>query len=94
MPYGISPGRLARELVTLKALCAEAGREFGAIEITVYPPPNQLSKCNGDHRRMIEEYAAAGAHRIVVGPATLEPAGVEQALENLARKVFREGSRN
>jgi hypothetical protein len=28
MPYGISPDRLARELETLKRLCAEAGRDF------------------------------------------------------------------
>jgi hypothetical protein len=37
---------------------------------------------------MIEDYATAGAHRIVLGPATLEPAKVERALENLARKVL------
>jgi probable F420-dependent oxidoreductase len=88
MPYGISPDRLARELETLKRLCAEAGRDFDAIEITAYPPPNQLAKCGGDHRRMIEDYSAARAHRLVLGPATLEPAKVEQALENLARKVL------
>ncbi len=88
MPYGISPERLTRELVTLNRLCDEAGRDFSAIEITVYPPPNQLSKCGGDYQRMIEKYRAAGAHRIVLGPATLEPGKVEQALEALARKVF------
>lgn len=37
---------------------------------------------------MVDEYAVAGAHRLVLGPATLEPAKVEQALENLARKVL------
>jgi probable F420-dependent oxidoreductase len=88
MPYGISPERLARELATLKRLCADAARDFGAIEITAYPPPNQLAKCGGDYRRMVDEYAVAGAHRLVLGPATLEPAKVEQALENLARKVL------
>jgi probable F420-dependent oxidoreductase len=88
MPYGISPERLTRELVTLKRMCHEAGRDFGGIEITVYPPPNQLSKCGGDYHRMIENYRAAGAHRIVLGPATLEPAGVERALELLAREVL------
>src|SRR5580658_8469351 len=67
---------------------ADAGRDFSAIETTAYPPPNQLAKCGGDHRRMIEEYRAAGAHRMVLGPATLEPAKVERALENLARKVL------
>jgi probable F420-dependent oxidoreductase len=88
MPYGISPARLGRELATLKRLCVEAGRDFSAIEITAYPPPNQMAKCGGDHRRMIEEYRAAGAHRMVLGPDTLEPAKVEQALENLASKVL------
>ncbi len=88
MPYGISPTRLGREMVTLKRLCAEAGRDFGAIEITAYPPPNQLAKCGGDYRRMIQEYRDAGAHRLVLGPATLEPAKVEQALQDLARKVL------
>jgi probable F420-dependent oxidoreductase len=88
MPYGISPERLDRELATLKRLCADAGHDFSALETTAYPPPNQLTKCGGDHRRMIEEYRAAGAHRIVLGHATLEPAKVEQALENLARKLL------
>jgi len=37
---------------------------------------------------MIEEYRAAGAHRMVLGPATLEPAKAERTLENLARKVL------
>lgn len=37
---------------------------------------------------MIEKYRAAGAHRIVLGPATLEPGKVEQALEALAHKVL------
>jgi probable F420-dependent oxidoreductase len=88
MPYGISPERLGREMPTLKKLCDEVGRDFNAIEVTAYPPPNQLSKCGNDHRRMIEDYGAAGAHRIVLGPSTLDPAKVEHALETLARKVL------
>jgi probable F420-dependent oxidoreductase len=88
MPYGISPHRLARELTTLGRLCAGAGRDSSAIEITAYPPPNQLAKCGGDHHRMIDQYRAAGAHRLVLGPSTLEPDKVEHALESLARKVL------
>jgi hypothetical protein len=88
MPYGISPARLSRELVTLKRLCAEAGRDFRKMEITAYPPPNQLPKCGGDYRRMLDEYRDAGAHRLVLGPATLEPGKAEQALEALGREVL------
>jgi probable F420-dependent oxidoreductase len=88
MPYGISPDRLGRELVALKRLCSDGGRDFGAIEITAYPPPNQLGKCGGDARRMIEQYRAAGAHRLVLGPASLAPDKVERALEDLARKAL------
>jgi probable F420-dependent oxidoreductase len=88
MPYGISPARLSRELTNLRRLCDEAGRDFSSIEISAYPPPNQLSKCGGDYHRMMDEYRAAGANRLVLGPSTLEATRVEQALETLARKVL------
>jgi hypothetical protein len=60
MPVNYSPAELAAYLERLRNMCAAAGRDFESIEITIMRPPE------GDPRRLVREYGAAGAHRILL----------------------------
>jgi probable F420-dependent oxidoreductase len=77
-PVQVRPGELARDLATLKELCEKAGRDWRKIEITIFSPVEQA-----DPKRTIEDYRAAGAHRLVfmVIPPLLAD---ERKLEELA----------
>ncbi len=79
-PIGLDPGQLAAELAKLRRLCDEAGRDFGALEISIYNPAAE-----GDPRRALERYAQAGAHRLVLMNATLAPDRYQRELEDFAR---------
>ena len=86
-PLRLSPERLARELGTLKKLCAEAGRDFSQMEITMFRPFEKEGP-----RKAIEDYSQAGAHRMIVGieglykgGKSLEPGTWQTELEQLAR---------
>jgi alkanesulfonate monooxygenase SsuD/methylene tetrahydromethanopterin reductase-like flavin-dependent oxidoreductase (luciferase family) len=57
------------ELAKLKKLCAEAGRDFSKLEITIYAPVLQ----SGDVKRTIAAYEEAGAHRLILFPEKLAP---------------------
>jgi probable F420-dependent oxidoreductase len=77
-PLAVPPQRLAQDLNTLRELCARAGRDFSAIEISIFFPIEQP-----DARETIRAYEDAGAHRLVFNlwsPQTNDP-----ALEELAR---------
>jgi probable F420-dependent oxidoreductase len=80
MPLGLTPAQLATELEKLRAMCAQAKRDFNKIEITflmLETPP--------DAARVIKEYQEAGAHRVLVGAPTLAPDKYERELDDLAR---------
>ena len=79
-PLGMNPGQLATALVDLKKMCAEAGRDFNKIEISMYFPVIE-----GDPRRAIAQYREAGCHRLVFASPSLESGNPEAALEELAK---------
>jgi hypothetical protein len=84
MPLGLTPAQLSTELGNLRALCAEAKRDFSKIEITflmLETPP--------DPARAIKEYEEVGTHRVLVAAPTLAPDKYEHELEDLARSCIR-----
>ena len=67
----------------MRELCAEAGRNFNELEISVtflqqpeLQPP--------DPQRALAEYAEAGAHRLILAPV-LERINAERVLEKVAK---------
>jgi probable F420-dependent oxidoreductase len=79
-PLGLTPEALATELGKLKKMCAEAGRDFSKLEITMYAP-----RTDGDPKRIREQYREAGAHRLVFLNDSPMPATCKQQLEQLAK---------
>jgi Luciferase-like monooxygenase len=79
-PLGLTPEALANELGKLKKLCAEAGRDFNKLEITMYAP-----RADGDPKRVREHYREAGVHRLVFINDSPMPATCERQLEELAK---------
>jgi probable F420-dependent oxidoreductase len=80
-PIALEPAALKTELAKLKKLCDEAHRDFSKMEISVFSPlPGK------DAKRARDEYAAAGAHRLVVFPESLEPEQADREIERLARQ--------
>ncbi len=61
-------------------MCAEAGRDFSKLEITMYGP-----RTDGDPQRVLEQYREAGAHRLVFLNDSPMPATCERQLEELAK---------
>jgi len=80
-PLGIPPEQLVVELGKLKKLCAEAGRDFGKLEITMYAPVLQ----SGDVKRTIAAYEEAGVQRLILFPEKLGPSEYERDLETMAK---------
>jgi probable F420-dependent oxidoreductase len=86
MPVALPPSDLTRHLRTLKELCAQAGRDYNALEITVtFLQQPELQPQNP--RRAVEEYAEAGAHRLIVAPVLDRGVG-ERALEDTAKNYM------
>jgi probable F420-dependent oxidoreductase len=81
-PLAIAPDRLAKDLATLRELCAQAGRNFGQIEISIFFPVE-----TGDPRETIRAYQAAGAHRLVFN--LWSPGINDPTLDDLARRYIR-----
>jgi probable F420-dependent oxidoreductase len=79
-PIALKPDDLKAGLVKLRRLCEEAGRDFSRMEISVFSPVGEK-----DPRAAIEAYRAAGAHRLVLFPASLAPDSYQRELEDLAR---------
>jgi probable F420-dependent oxidoreductase len=78
-PLGLAPEALATELAKLKAMCGEAGRDYGKLEITMYAP-----QVKGEPKRVRDEYAKAGAHRLIFILDSPAPSTYEKQLEELA----------
>jgi alkanesulfonate monooxygenase SsuD/methylene tetrahydromethanopterin reductase-like flavin-dependent oxidoreductase (luciferase family) len=79
-PLGLAPEALAAELGKLNQMCAEAGRDFSKLEITMYAP-----RTDGDPKRIRQQYHEAGAHRLVFLNDSPMPATCERQLEELAK---------
>jgi probable F420-dependent oxidoreductase len=79
-PLGLTPAALATELTKLRKMCAEAGRDFSKLEITMYAP-----QVNGDPKRARAQYREAGAHRLVFLVDSPQPDTYRKQLEDLAR---------
>jgi probable F420-dependent oxidoreductase len=86
MPVALPPQDLASDLALMKRLCAEAGRDFDKLEITMtfLQQPELQPK---DPKRAVEEYAEAGAHRLIVAPV-LDRANAERVLERTAKEYL------
>jgi probable F420-dependent oxidoreductase len=80
-PVAIAPNLLVKELAVLKELCAQAGRDFGKLEITIFMPTEL-----GNPRETIHAYAEAGAHRLVF--TLFAPQVTEPVLEDLAKRYL------
>jgi probable F420-dependent oxidoreductase len=72
MPTLMSPERMAKELVTLRRMCEEAGRDFNSLEISI-ALGWQYTKAQA--RSLMKEYEAAGVHRII---PTIGASGFEE----------------
>ncbi|MGA2409570.1 MAG: LLM class F420-dependent oxidoreductase [Candidatus Binataceae bacterium] len=59
-PLGVPPASLSAELLKLRKLCEEAGRDFTKLEITMYFP-----QAEGNPKQTIAAYREAGAHRLI-----------------------------
>lgn len=80
MPIVLTPPQLAEELARLHRMCAEAGRDYNAMDISML-----LMAPGDDPARELRDYAAAGAQRLVLTVNALEPSGYERELERLAK---------
>jgi len=83
MPAVLPPKDLAHHLGVMKQFCAEAGRDFNALEISVtflQQPELQPQ----DPQRALAEYTEAGAHRLILCPV-LERTNAERVLEKVAK---------
>jgi probable F420-dependent oxidoreductase len=83
-PIGLNPDQLAQGLSTLKKLCEQAGRDFAAMDITLFSPAGLK-----EGRHTIDQYRQAGATRLVLFPPPFEPDKAEAELEALAKAHIR-----
>jgi probable F420-dependent oxidoreductase len=83
MPVALAPRDLAGDLAVMKQLCAEAGRDFNRLEIsmTFLQQPELQPQ---EPKRALAEYAEAGAHRLILAPV-LERKNAERVLERMAK---------
>lgn len=80
-PIALPPPQLKEELKRLRQFCDELDRDASDIEITIFSPLGTK-----EPRRTIDEYAEAGAHRLVLFPSLLEPGKADRTLEDLAKQ--------
>jgi alkanesulfonate monooxygenase SsuD/methylene tetrahydromethanopterin reductase-like flavin-dependent oxidoreductase (luciferase family) len=83
MPVALPPKDLASDLALMKRLCAEAGRDFSKLEISMtFLQQPELQPT--DPKRALEEYAEAGAQRLIIAPV-LDRENAERILERTAK---------
>jgi probable F420-dependent oxidoreductase len=80
-PVAVPPHRLAQDLAALKELCAQAGRDFSRLEITIFMPVEQSNA-----RDTIRAYEDAGAHRLVF--TLFAPQLTEVGIQDVARRYI------
>ena len=79
-PLGLTPQVLAIETGKLKKLCAEAGRDYKSLEIAMFAPV-----VDGEPKRVIEQYAEAGANQLIFLIDSPAPDSWERQLTDLAK---------
>jgi probable F420-dependent oxidoreductase len=62
MPTLLSPQQMAKELVTLRRLCTEAGRDYQSLELSIALGWQYTRQ---QARKLMQEYEAIGVHRII-----------------------------
>jgi probable F420-dependent oxidoreductase len=80
-PVAVPPHQLKQHLATLKQMCAQAGRDFSRVEITIFMPVE-----SADPAETLRAYQEAGAHRLVF--TLFAPQLTAAGLENLARRYL------
>ncbi len=97
IPCFLTPEEMKAELAVLRRYCAEAGRAFDAMDISIVMPAVNLGvgeafdsmgamdRTPQDGARMIAEYAEAGVHRVVVGLIDLSVENYRPVLEKAAK---------
>ncbi len=78
------PEHLAPGVKRLKELCSAAGRDYGAMEITVLTTPAKKL----EPRAVIEQFAEAGAHRLIFTIPPFAEQRMYQWIEDTARKYL------
>jgi probable F420-dependent oxidoreductase len=83
MPVALAHRDLTGDLAVMKQLCAEAGRDFNRLEIsmTFLQQPELQPQ---EPKRALAEYAEAGAHRLILAPV-LERKNADRVLERMAK---------
>jgi probable F420-dependent oxidoreductase len=85
MPTGLTPQRLTEEVTKLKQLCAEAGRDFNSLEISLLTQ----AATGAEARQQIEQYRAAGATRLLFLLTPIPPGKAEQLIAPIAEAYLR-----
>ncbi|HEY2104531.1 MAG TPA: LLM class F420-dependent oxidoreductase [Candidatus Binataceae bacterium] len=85
MPTGITPERLTGEVAKLKQLCAQAGRDFNSLEISVLGQ----AAAGAEARRQVEQYRAAGATRLLFLLTPIPPGQADQLIAPIAEAYLR-----
>jgi probable F420-dependent oxidoreductase len=80
-PLALTPEVLATEAGKLKKLCAEAGRDYNALEIAMFAPV-----VNGEPSQVRKQYQEAGAHQLIFIIDSPSPDTWERQLTDLAKK--------
>jgi len=99
LPSFLSPAQMREQLSLLKEFCAEEGRDFAALDISLIVPAisfgvgdlppwgagayDNLEPVNA--KKLVAEYAEAGVGRILVGVNDMEDDGAFKALEDVAK---------
>ncbi len=74
MPVAMGPQEIKGHLATLKEMCAEAGRDFAKIEVSVAIDSKPAVEGSGV-KDLIRRYEDAGVHRIIWATLDLLPPG-------------------
>jgi probable F420-dependent oxidoreductase len=80
MPTTVAPDKLAAELTKLRKMCAEAGRDFNSLDISVLLTPLG----GAEARKQIEEYKSAGATRLLFLLTPIPPGATDRLLTPIA----------
>lgn len=84
MPTTLTPEQLAPEVARLRALCAESDRDFSKMEITLLGQ----AASGAEARKQIEQYAEAGATRLIFLLTPIPPGQTDQTLTPIAESYL------
>jgi probable F420-dependent oxidoreductase len=86
MPTSLAPEHLGEEVKKLKQLCAESGRDFNSLEITIL---GQAAGNAMEARKQIEQYRAAGATRMLFLLTPIPPGQADRIITPIAEAYLR-----